>query len=59
MFIDNPTGDPQTQTGTLLTFGGEKWLKHSSLILTRNTRSVVSNENTDSTPCRVSPVSRG
>src|ERR1700738_4000257 len=59
MFIDNPTGDPQTKTRTLLPFCGEEWLKHSSPVLTRNAGSVVCNENTDSTPFWVSPVSRG
>src|SRR5213593_3219730 len=56
MFINNPTCDPQTKTSTLLAFGREEWLKNSSPILTRNTRSVVCNENTDSAPCRVSPI---
>src|ERR1700730_4886942 len=59
MFIDNPTCDPETKTSALLTFCGEEWLKHSSTILTRNTRPVVCNENTDSPPCRISPVPRG
>ena len=58
MFIDNPTCDPQTKTSALFTFGGEEWLKHSSSILTRNTGSVVGNENTDAAPCRTSPISR-
>src|SRR5216683_5780949 len=58
MFIDNSTCDPQTKTSTLLTFCGEEWLKNSSPILTRNTRSVVRNENTDAVHCRVSPIPR-
>src|SRR5260370_35465790 len=58
MFIDNPTCDPQTKTSPLLTFCGEEWLKNSSPILTRNTRSVVRNENTDAADCRVSPIPR-
>src|SRR2546430_11183824 len=56
IFIDNPTGDPQAKTSTILTFCGEEWLKNSPPILSRNTRSVVCNENTDAAPCRVSPI---
>src|SRR2546422_2879451 len=58
IFIDNPTCDPQAKTSTILTFCGEKWLKNSSPILNRNTRSVVCNENTDAAPCQVSPIPR-
>src|SRR5438876_10518754 len=47
IFIDNPTCDPQAKTSTILTFCGEEWLKNSPPILSRNTRSVVCNENTD------------
>src|SRR5437879_12948788 len=57
IFIDNPTCDPQAKTSTILTFCGEEWLKNSPPILSRNTRSVVCNENTDAAPCRVSPRS--
>src|SRR2546422_7332682 len=56
MFIDSPTRNPQAKTSTVLTFCGEEWVKNSSPILRRNTRSVVCNENTDSSPCRVSPI---
>src|SRR5947208_1088772 len=56
IFIDNPTCDPQAKTSTILTFCGEEWLKNSPPILSRNTRSVVCNENTDAAPCRVSPI---
>src|SRR5207244_5635741 len=56
LLIDNPTCAPQVKTSTILTFYGEKWLKNSPPILSRNTRSVVCNENTDAAPCRVSPI---
>ena len=56
MFLHDAAAHPETQSGTALTLGGNKWFKEPSAVFGRNTDSVVGDHHSHAEPMSVAPL---